>query len=149
MCSANFFLIVVGMCDVGRGTCERNETRLTLLVLSVSENSCSESVLFISVANSSTVILIGHTADVVRVGVPRYYIYLKHLCLSYIGKTLSHHSILGQLKPVLNIVTVPFNIIFLCLVPGRKCSTNARSLLFGGIRFHYRPRCQVSCQIFL
>jgi len=84
--------------------------------------------LFINVVNSSTVILlIGHTVGVVNVGVPKDYIYLNLLCLSYVSIVLFHQSILGQLKPILNIVAVPFNIIFLCLVRGRKCSRNARS----------------------
>jgi hypothetical protein len=67
-------------------------------------------VLFINVVNSSIVILLkGHTVGVVHVGVPKDYIYLNHLCLSYIGNILSHHNILSQLKPMLNIVTIPFN----------------------------------------
>ena len=62
-------------------------------------------------------------------------------CFSYFGNILSHHSFLGQLKPILNIVTVPFNNV---LYHGRKCSSKARNLLLGGMRFHYRPRCRLS-----
>ena len=133
------------MCGAG----SVNYTKHTLLIFSVLENSCSESALFINVVNSSTVILLkGHTVCVVHVGVPKDYIYLNLLCLSYVGNILFHRSILGQLKPILNIVTVHFNIILLCLVPGKNCSRNDRSLLFGCIRFHYRPKCQVSCQAY-
>jgi len=145
------FCELVSICSSGMrcGTCERHETELTLLIFPVLENSCSESVLIINVVNSSIVILLkGHTVGVVHVGVPKDHIYLNLLCHSYVGNILFRHSILGQLKPIFKIVEVPFNIILLCLVPGRKCSRNARSWLFGCIRFHYRPRCQVSCHIY-
>jgi len=144
------FCNLVSTCSSGVrcGACEPHETQLTLLILPVLENSGSELVLFINVINSSIAILLkDHTVDVVHVGVPKDYIYLNLLCLSYIGNILSHHSFLGQLNFILNIVTIPFTIILLCLVPGRKCSSNALSLLFRGFRFHYRPRCRVSCQI--
>jgi len=139
-CELVFIIAVV----YGEGSV--NRTKHTLHIFPVLENACSGSVLVINVVNSSTVILLKcHTVGVVHVGVPKDYIYLILLCLSYVGNILSHHGILAQLKPILNIVTVHFNIILLCLVSGSKCSRNARSLLFGGISFHYRSRCQLSC----
>jgi hypothetical protein len=90
---------------------ELHETELTLRVLPVSENSCSKSVLFINVVNLSIVILLkGHKFGVVHAGIPTDCIYLNLLCLSYFVNILSHHSTLGQLKPMLNIVRVLFNI---------------------------------------
>jgi hypothetical protein len=115
------FCELVCSCGVRCGTSEPHETQLTLLILPVLENSFSESVLIVNVVNSSVVLLLkGHTVGVVDVGVPKNYIYLILPFLSYIGNILSHHSILGKLKPILNIVTVPFNIILLCLVPGKE-----------------------------
>jgi hypothetical protein len=74
-------------------------------------------VLFVNVVNSSIVILLkGPTVGVVHVGVPKGYILLNFLCFSYIGNILSHQSIHGQLKPILNVVIVPINIILLYLV---------------------------------
>ena len=100
------------------GTCEPHETQLTLLILPVLENSCSASLLFINVVNSSIVILLkGHTVGVVHVGVPKDCIYLNLLCIYYIGNILSHHSILGLPKTILHIVTISFNFILPCLVP--------------------------------
>jgi hypothetical protein len=114
-------LVSIRSGDVRWGKSEPHETQLTLLILPVLESLCSESVLFVNVVNSSIVIIFkGHTVGVVHVGVPNDYIYLNLPCLSYIGNILSHHSIQGQLKPILNIVTVPFNISLLCLLPGKE-----------------------------
>jgi hypothetical protein len=63
-------------------------------------------VLFINVVISSIVILLkGNTVGVVHAAIPKDFIYLNLSRLSYTGNILSHHSILGQLKPMLNIVT--------------------------------------------
>ena len=77
--------------------------------------------LFVNVVNSYIAILLkGPTVGVVHVGVPKDYIYMNSLCLSYIVNILSRHSIVGQMKPILNIFIVPFNIILPCLVPGKE-----------------------------
>jgi hypothetical protein len=68
---------------------------------------------------------------VVHFGVPKDYIYVNLLCLSYIGNILSHQSILGQLKPIFNIVTVPFNIILPCLVPGEEVCLEESAFIIG------------------
>jgi len=105
VCCAICELVYICICEMRCGTCEAHEAQLRLLILPVLENSCSSSLLFINVVNSSVVIVLkGHTVGVVHVRVPKDFIYL-------------------------------------------KCSSNAPSLLFVGIRIHYRPRCQVWCQI--
>ena len=85
--------VLANLCGAGR---VNNTKQLTLLIFPGLENSFSESVLFINILNSSFVILKVHTIIVVHIGVPKDYIYLNLLCLSYIGNILSLHSILAQ-----------------------------------------------------
>ena len=124
--------------------------------------------LFINLVNSSIIILLkGPAVGVVHVGVPKGYIYLNILCLSYIGNILSRHSIVVQLKTILNIVTIPCSIILLCLLLVKGsiavtllvCCLEASTFIIGrGARYHvkfvmvfisYSRECQDSTLIVL
>jgi hypothetical protein len=116
------FWELVYICSLGVrcGTCEPHETQLTLLILPVLENSGSELVLFIDVVNSSIIILLkgpswrGACWSTEGLYLPEHCVFLTSVTF------YPHQSIHGQLKHLFNIVTIPFNIILLCLVPGKE-----------------------------